>query len=81
MDRIGGFDTSIDFYGEDTDVATRLSRVGKVKFSFSLAIKTSGRRLKGEGVLRTGYHSFMNIIFVLFYGRPLTRTHKDIRTG
>ena len=81
LDKIGGFDTSIDFYGEDTDVATRLSRVGNVRFSFRLAIKTSARRLRGEGVFRTGYYSILNIIFVLFYGKPLTKTHRDIRTG
>ncbi len=73
LDRIGGYDTSIVFYGEDTDIATRLSKVGLVRFSFRLPMRTSGRRMRSEGMFRTGYLAFMNVVFVLFYGRPLTR--------
>jgi len=50
----GGFDTSITFYGEDTDVARRISRVGTVKWTFKLPMYTSGRRLAHDGVMRTG---------------------------
>ncbi len=38
---IGGFDTSIQFYRENTDVAKRLHRVGKVKLTFGLPITAS----------------------------------------
>jgi len=79
LDQAGGFDTSITFYGEDTDIAVRLSRVGLVRFMMGLRMKTSGRRLRKEGVLRTGYLYTLNIIFMLFRGRPLTRTHSDVR--
>jgi len=77
LDRVGGYDTSIEFYGEDTDIATRLSKVGIVRFSFRLPMRTSGRRLRTEGTLKSGYLAVMNIIFVLFYGRPLTRGHRS----
>jgi GT2 family glycosyltransferase len=30
LDRIGGFDTSIEFHGEDTNLGRRLFKVGKV---------------------------------------------------
>jgi len=30
LERIGGFDTSIEFHGEDTNVGRRLSAIGKV---------------------------------------------------
>jgi glycosyltransferase involved in cell wall biosynthesis len=79
LDKVGGFNTSIDFYGEDTDIAIRLSRVGLVRFSLRLSMKTSGRRLAKEGLLRAGYSYFLNIIFMMFRGTPLMRTHKDIR--
>jgi glycosyltransferase involved in cell wall biosynthesis len=78
LDTIGGYDTSIEFYGEDTDVATRLSKVGIVRFSFRLPMRTSGRRLRTEGTLKSGYLAAMNIMFVLFYGRPLTRGHTSV---
>jgi glycosyltransferase involved in cell wall biosynthesis len=75
LDRIGGYDTSIEFYGEDTDIATRLSKVGLVRFSIRLHMPTSGRRLRANGILRTAWLAFINIVFVLFYGRPHTRGH------
>jgi len=34
LQKIGGFDTSIAFYGEDTDIARRLHQIGKTKFNF-----------------------------------------------
>ncbi len=36
LEAIGGYDTSITFYGEDTDIARRLHAVGKVLFTFDL---------------------------------------------
>ena len=79
LDKVGGYNTSIEFHGEDTDVAKRLARVGAVRFSLRYTIRSSGRRLAKQGVLRTGYVNAMNNFFVLFYGRPITRTHSDIR--
>jgi hypothetical protein len=79
LDRIGGYDTSIEFYGEDADVASRLSKVGMVKFTLRLPMPSSGRRLLKEGVWRSGYLYALNTIFRIFYGRLLTLTHTDIR--
>ncbi len=79
MEAIGGFDTSIDFYGEDTDVARRISKVGKVKWTFNLPIHTSARRLNSEGLFRTGVRYALNFLFTNFTGRVLTKTHNDIR--
>ena len=79
LDKVGGFNTSFDFYGEDTDIAIRLSHVGLVRFSMRFSMKTSGRRLAKEGLLKAGYFYFLNIIFMMFRGTPLGRTHKDIR--
>ena len=33
IEKIGGFDTNIEFYGEDTNIARRMAKVGKVKFT------------------------------------------------
>ncbi len=79
LEKVGGYDTSLTFYGEDTDIAIRLSRVGLVRFSFRILIRTSARRLLKEGVLRAGTRSTLNIIFMFIRGRPLTRTHQDVR--
>jgi glycosyltransferase involved in cell wall biosynthesis len=79
LERIGGYNTVIPFHGEDTDLASRLSRVGVVKFSFRLPIFASGRRLRKEGVLRTAWTYALNSIFVILYGKPLTRVDTDVR--
>jgi GT2 family glycosyltransferase len=41
LEAIGGYDTSITFYGEDTDIARRLHGIGKVLFTFDLKMLSS----------------------------------------
>lgn len=80
MEKIGGFDTSIEFYGEDTDVARRLHRVGNVRWTFKLPTFASGRRLAHEGMLMTGVRYALNYVWVTFWKRPWSEWHADIRT-
>lgn len=79
LDEIGGYDTTIEFYGEDTDIARRASQAGQVKWTFRLPIYSSARRMKGEGIATTGIRYAMNYLWVVFRGRPLTKDYKDIR--
>ena len=78
--RAGGFDTTIEFYGEDTDIALRIKRHGKVKWTFKLPMYTSGRRLHEEGVLETGFRYALNFFSTTLSGRPVTKTHVDVRS-
>ena len=59
---IGGYDTNILFYGEDTNTAKRVSKKGKIIFHQSYVMKTSARRFKKEGFLKITakyfYHFF-----------------------
>lgn len=75
----GGFDTSIEFYGEDTDIARRISRQGKVLWTFRLPMYTSGRRLQEEGIIVTGIRYAINFFWISLRGIPFTKTHTDIR--
>lgn len=77
--KIGGFDTTISFYGEDTNIAWRLSKVGKVKFSMGFYILGSGRRLLEEGVVRTFWRYGVNYLAGALWHKPATEGHKDIR--
>lgn len=79
LEQVGGFDTSIEFYGEDTDIARRISKVGKVKWSFALPMYASGRRLKHEGTLRTALTYAANYVYTTLRGKPLTVTYTDVR--
>ena len=78
-DKAGGFDTTIDFYGEDTDVARRLAPFGHIKWTWGLPAYTSGRRLKHEGIIQTGLRYAANYLCVLTTGRPFTKHYKDVR--
>ena len=79
--KAGGYDTSISFYGEDTDIAVRLSKVGPVKWTFKLPMRTSGRRLAEEGVFQTAGRYVLNFFWVTFRGKPATKDYTDIRPG
>ena len=54
LERIGGFDTTIEFHGEDTNLGRRLSRIGNVALRYDCFLYTSARRYnamgKGRGV-------------------------------
>jgi glycosyltransferase involved in cell wall biosynthesis len=76
---VGGYDRSIQFFGEDTDVAVRLSKVGAVKWTFALKMMTSGRRLEKEGVFKTAGTYTLNFFWVTFRGKPATKDYTDIR--
>ncbi|MDE2346038.1 MAG: glycosyltransferase family 2 protein [Gammaproteobacteria bacterium] len=76
---IGGFDTDIEFYGEDTNIARRLSKAGKVRFSMRLHMPTSFRRLHAEGLWRTALKYVANFLSEVVLKRPVTRSYRDIR--
>ena len=79
MEAIGGYNPLFTFYGEDTDLARRLHKVGAVKFTFKLPALSSGRRFIGEGLLRIGLRYTMNFIWVTFLHKPFNDTWLDIR--
>jgi glycosyltransferase involved in cell wall biosynthesis len=79
LERIGGFNLAISFYGEDTDIARRLHDVGDVLFTFDLKMFSSARRLKREGMLTMAGRYSINYLWTTFFKRPYTHEHIDIR--
>lgn len=79
LEKINGFDTSIAFYGEDTNIARRIHKYGKVKFSTNFTMPTSGRRLREYGIFKIGYIYVINFISEVVFHKPATRIYKDIR--
>lgn len=79
--RLGGYDTSVSFYGEDTNMAIKLHRLrmGGVKWTWKLRMPTSGRRLEKEGIVRTGLTYALNHVVPMYFGAVATKTHKDYR--
>ena len=79
LEKIGGYNPVFSFYGEDTDLARRLNRVGAVKFTFRLPALSSGRRLAAEGVIKIGLRYSMNYVWATYMHRPFTDEWKDVR--
>lgn len=79
LEKVGGFNTDIIFYGDDTDIARRLSKVGKVKFTMSFYMHTSARRLSGEGIFTVGFKYVVNFISIVLRGKPKDSEYKNIR--
>ena len=79
MLKLGSPSHRFSFYGEDTDMARRLSKVGGVKFTFRLPAESSGRRLAGEGVFTIGLRYSMNFFWATFRQKPFTEAWQDIR--
>jgi len=78
-EKIGGYSEGIDFYGEDADIARRMQKAGKIKFTFGFPMYSSGRRFKEEGFFKMGARYAVNYFWVVFFEKPWTRAYKDIR--
>jgi glycosyltransferase involved in cell wall biosynthesis len=79
FNKIGGYNLNLIFWGEDIDLARRLSKVGQVKFTFSHPIYSSARRLKNDGVLKMMIIYPMNYLSTTFLKKPYHNEYKDIR--
>jgi glycosyltransferase involved in cell wall biosynthesis len=79
LDAADAFNPDFSFFGEDTELARRLSKVGAVKFSFALPAFSSGRRLAAEGLFRVALQYSVNYLWTVLFKRPFTLTWLDFR--
>jgi len=79
LEEIGGYNVEFVFYGEDTDIARRIQKVGDVKWTFKFPIYKSGRRLKQEGFFTMGFRYALNHFWTIIFGKPFTRKFRDIK--
>ena len=79
MAAIGGISDRFTFYGEDTDIAKRMSAVGDMTFTYALRAQSSGRRLQGDGMLLTGLRYGTNYVWATFFRKPFTTAWNDYR--
>lgn len=79
LESIGGFDTSIEFHGEDTNLGRRLSQVGRVELRYDCFLYTSARRYHamGKGAVFRLY--VRNFVSELLHHRPKDTVHLDVR--
>lgn len=80
FEKINGYNLKeFTFYGEDADIAIRLNKVGRVKWTFKLPIYSSGRRIAGEGPFTMTLRYSFNYFWVLMFKKPFSKGNFDIR--
>ncbi|MDD4900595.1 MAG: glycosyltransferase family 2 protein [Patescibacteria group bacterium] len=79
LEAIGGYNTALTFYGDDTDTAVRLSKVGLVKFNYHFTVQSSGRRLANEGLMRAGWRYVTNHFSTIFFKKPYDTVKHDLK--
>lgn len=67
---MGGFDTGIEFYGEDMDIARRVSQFGKSVFRMNFFIYSSIRRFADQGLFKISFLYAVNFLWQVFFHRP-----------
>lgn len=77
--QIGGFDTSIEFHGEDTNLGRRLFRIGRVALCNRCFLYTSARRYNALGKGRVFRLYVRNFVSEILHHRPRDTGHVDIR--
>jgi glycosyltransferase involved in cell wall biosynthesis len=76
LKKVGGYNTTLQFYAEDTDTASRIAPYGKVLFVPSLSIKTSARRFATQGFF-TIQKKYNQAFFALMRGKQFSHEHSS----
>jgi glycosyltransferase involved in cell wall biosynthesis len=77
LKKAGGFNTSMAFYGDDTDTAQRLMPHGRIMFANSMLMPTSGRRFQKQGIIST-FAIYLYHFFYITFKRRYQRLAKKI---
>jgi glycosyltransferase involved in cell wall biosynthesis len=79
LEAIGGFDRSIEFHGEDTNLGRRLTAVGRIDVARDCWVWTSARRYRamGKGAVFGLY--VRNFWSEILRHRPADSDHLDVR--
>ena len=80
LNQIGGFDCSIEFHGEDTNLGRRLTPVGRIHLAPECWVWTSARRYRAMGKRKVFGLYVRNFWSEILRHRPADSTHVDVRT-
>ncbi len=79
LEAVGGFDTAVEFHGEDTNLGRRLHRFGHVVLSDECFVYTSARRYRAMGTGAVVALYVRNFWSEILRHRPSDLSHIDIR--
>ena len=78
--RIGGFDRTIEFHGEDTNLGRRLTALGPIEMCSECWVWTSARRYRAMGKSRVFGLYVRNFWSEILRHRPADQEHLDVRS-
>ena len=79
LERIGGFDRSVEFHGEDTNLGRRLTPLGTVEMARECWVWTSARRYRAMGKRKVFGLYIRNFWSEILRHRPADAEHIDVR--
>jgi glycosyltransferase involved in cell wall biosynthesis len=79
LEQIGGFDLSVEFHGEDTNLGRRLTPLGRIRLSRRCWVWTSARRYNVMGKRAVFGLYVRNFLSEILRHRPSDRRHLDVR--
>ena len=79
LERIGGFDRSIEFHGEDTNLGRRLTPLGSIEIARECWVWTSARRYRAMGKRRVFGLYVRNFWSEILRHKPADGSHVDVR--
>ncbi len=79
LQRIGGFDRTLEFHGEDTNLGRRLTPIGSVHLAAECWVWTSARRYRAMGKRKVFGLYIRNFWSEILRHRPADREHLDVR--
>ena len=77
--RIGGFDRTVEFHGEDTNLGRRLTPIGNVELAKDCWVWTSARRYRALGKRKVFSLYVRNFWSEILRHRPADSDHLDVR--
>lgn len=74
LESIGGFETSIPFWGDDAHTASKLAKLGRLVFAPNVRVITSSRRFTTLGPWKAQWLYTANYISIVLRGKPYSKT-------
>ena len=71
LEKMGGYDTSLEFFGDDTSTAKRLTKVGTILYDRNLLVEASAKRFQEKGTIR------LTLIYLFHFLRIIFRSDKQ----
>jgi peptidoglycan-N-acetylglucosamine deacetylase len=79
LEEIGGFNTGIEFFGEDVHFSKRISRKGPAGFIPDLFTQTSARRYVKNGFFKTQLLYMLNLLSIIYCDKSFTYPSINVR--